>query len=510
MPAMTLLDPPRDPATLTEAAATTATAGAPPASPAADLGIGPRVRGLLSFRGRHRILHLTWFAFFLTFVTWFNFAPFAGTIAATFGLGKPQLATLAICNVALTVPARLLIGMALDRFGPRRVYAVILVYAAVPSLLFATAHSFGMLVVSRLAMSLVGAGFVVGIRMVAEWFPPEEVGTAEGVYGGWGNFGSAAGAFVLPIVAGAVGGGAGWRWAVGATGVMAAAYGLYYLRAVTDTPEGRPYATPKRQGALEVTHPRAVWGLVGLTLPLTGVLALIAWRVWRVSVISTSTLWILLAGVGLLTAVQLRQAIAVNRPALAGAYDPDDTYPLRSVALLSVAYFCSFGSELAVVSMLPLFFADTWGLGPAMAGATASGFAFMNLMARPAGGMLSDVLGSRRRTLVTLLAGLSVGYGAMALLGPAWPVPVAVAVTMLCSFFVQSSEGAVFAIVPLVKRRVSGQIAGIAGAYGNLGAVCFLTALVYVSPQAFFLLIGAVSVVGAVACRWLPEPDGQP
>ena len=29
-------------------------------------------------------------------------------------------------------------------------------------------------------------------------------------------------------------------------------YGVYYLRAVTDTPEGRTYARPRRQGALEV------------------------------------------------------------------------------------------------------------------------------------------------------------------------------------------------------------------------------------------------------------------
>lgn len=500
MPDMSLLDPTVD---------DDATVAGAIASSIDSPTVGDRIAGLWSFSGRHRVLHLTWFAFFLTFVAWFNFAPFAGTIAASFGLGKTQLATLAICNVALTVPARLLIGMALDRFGPRRVYGAILVYAAVPSLLFATANSFSMLIVSRLAMSLVGAGFVVGIRMVAEWFPPSEVGTAEGIYGGWGNFGSAAGAFGLPIAAGIVGGPAGWRWAVGLTGVVAACYGLYYLRAVTDTPAGQTFVRPRRQGALEVTHPSAVWGLVGLSLPLTGVLALIAWRVWRVEVLSTSTLWFLLAGVVLLTVVQLRQIIAVNRLALDDAYPPEDTYPLRSVAVLSVAYFCSFGSELAVVSMLPLFFAETWGLGPAVAGATASGYAFMNLVARPAGGMLSDVLGSRRKTLVFLLAGLSAGYGAMALLGSSWPLPLAIAVTMLCSFFVQSSEGAVFAIVPLVKRRVSGQIAGIAGAYGNLGAVCFLTALVYVSPQAFFLLIGAASVVGTLVCRWLPEPTPE-
>ena len=48
---------------------------------------------------------------------------------------------------------------------------------------------------------LIGAGFVVGIRMVSEWFAPADLGTAEGVYGGWGNFGASAAAFGLPALA---------------------------------------------------------------------------------------------------------------------------------------------------------------------------------------------------------------------------------------------------------------------------------------------------------------------
>ncbi|HEX6419915.1 MAG TPA: MFS transporter, partial [Acidimicrobiales bacterium] len=147
-----------------------------------------RVRGLWSFQGRHRVLHLTWFAFFLSFVVWFDFAPFANTIKDELGLTDAEIKTIGLCNVALTVPARIFIGMALDRWGPRRVYAAILMFAVVPNTLFAVATTFEMLVLSRLALSVVGAGFVVGIRMVSEWFPPRELGTAEGVYGGWGNF----------------------------------------------------------------------------------------------------------------------------------------------------------------------------------------------------------------------------------------------------------------------------------------------------------------------------------
>ena len=39
-----------------------------------------------SLNGRYRTLHLTWFAFFLTFVVWFNLAPLATTVKADLGL----------------------------------------------------------------------------------------------------------------------------------------------------------------------------------------------------------------------------------------------------------------------------------------------------------------------------------------------------------------------------------------------------------------------------------------
>ena len=469
-------------------------------------GAAGRVKGLWSFRGKYRTLHLTWFAFFLSFVVWFNFAPFANTIAEDLGLTGEQKLTIGLCNIALTVPARIFIGMALDRWGPRRVFATILLFAAIPNTIFAMSSSFNTLVFSRLALSVVGAGFVVGIRMVSEWFPPSEVGTAEGVYGGWGNFGSAAAAFSLPILANVIG---GWRWSILATGLIAAAYGLYYLTAVTDTPEGVSYARPRRQGALEVTSRAAVFGLAALTVPLNAVLALIAWRIWRVDVISTP---VFVGVLVVIAAVFIAQEVAVfrvNKPALRNEYAPSEQYPMRSVAVLCISYFATFGSELAVVSTLPTFFADTWGLGPGLAGIAASGFAFMNLAARPVGGIMSDLLGSRRKTLTALIVGLLVGYVLLSTVGEAWPWALAVVACMFCSFFVQAGEGAVFAIVPLVKKRVSGQIAGMAGAYGNVGAVCFLTIGLFVSTRVFFLSIAGAAVVALLASLFMVEPNAS-
>jgi NNP family nitrate/nitrite transporter-like MFS transporter len=235
-------------------------------------------------------------------------------------------------------------------------------------------------------------------------------------------------------------------------------------------------------------------------------------RVWGAGVIGATGLTIGLAATTAILVSQLIAIVRVNRAALTDpeAYSPAERYPFRSVAVLSVAYLCTFGAELAVVTMLPAFYATTWGLGPALAGLAASSAAFMNLVTRPAGGLLSDIFGDRRRTLAVLLAGVAVGYLAMATLGPAWPVPLAILLSLVCSGFGQASNGAVYAIVPLVTKRVSGQIAGIAGAYGNIGGVLFLTALTVVGPRWFFVLISATAVVALVATRWLVVPAPAP
>jgi len=157
--------------------------------------------------------------------------------------------------------------------------------------------------------------------------------------------------------------------------------------------------------------------------------------------------------------------------------------------------------------MLPLFFADVFSLDMVYAGLLASLYAFMNLMSRPGGGWLSDKFG-RKKTLLILTAGLALGYFAMSTIDSSWPLVLAVITAMACSFFVQAGEGAVFAAVPLIKRRLTGQIAGMTGAYGNVGAVVYLTVLSLVSYQTFFLVIAATAVLGFVTLLLMEEPKG--
>lgn len=466
---------------------------------------------LWSFHDKFRILHLTWIAFFISFVVWFNHAPLLGSIRDAFDLTEQQVKALLIINVAITIPARIIVGMMVDKLGPKLMFSSLLGIAGVLCLIFAAADNYDQLALSRFLLGFVGAGFVVGTRMIGEWFPAKQVGFAQGIYAGWGNFGSAAAAMALPALALAVGGDNGWRYAVGSTGVVALVYAVIYYLSVHNTPKGSTYFKPKKTGALEVTSKGDFIFYLVMNIPLYLALAVLAWK------LSPTGLALLSAGfvnsvyffLAATYAYQCYRVFQINRDIFAKPVAEIHRYKFKQVALLQLTYLVTFGSELAVVSMLPLYFRDVFGLSQVVAGMLGGSFAFIVLFARPGGGFISDKLG-RRRTLGISLAGTTAGYLLMASINPQWPLLVAVAAIIGCGLFVHAGNGAVFAMVPLIKRRMTGQIAGMAGAYGNVGGVVFLTVLSFVSPQVFFLVIAAsAAVVWLAVYFFLDEPHGQ-
>lgn len=466
---------------------------------------------LFSFSGKTRTLHLTWFAFFLSFFVWFNHAPLMASIREVMGLTDQQVKALLILNVALTIPARIIIGMLVDKLGPRIVYSALLAVSSLICFGFAFSNTYEQMAIMRFLLGFVGAGFVIGIRMIAEWFPAKQLGVAEGIYGGWGNFGSAAAALSLPTVALLFGGDEGWRYAIAATGLIALIYSFVFYAMARNTPKGSTYFKPKKTGGMEVTSKGDLILYLVMNIPLYVALAVLNWKLGPDNLNMLDAVYANMV-YGLLTITYIYQTFhifRVNKHIFDKPVPEIERYKFKQVAVLNLAYLATFGSELAVVSMLPLFFMDTFELSAVMAGVLASGYAFMNLVARPSGGLVSDKFG-RKRTLIVLLGGLIVGYFLMSQISGQWPLVLAVVVTMICSFFVQSGEGAVFAMVPLIKRRMTGQIAGMTGAYGNVGAVIFLTVLSFVSPQVFFLFIAGIAVITLVAVTlFLEEPKGH-
>ena len=466
---------------------------------------------LFSFSGRIKILHLTWLAFFISFMIWFNHAPLMLMIMETVHLTAPEVNIILLLNVASTIPARIITGILVDRFGARISYSALLGLCSLPCFAFALADSFEQLAWSRFFLGFIGAGFVVGIRIIGDWFPSSQVGIAEGIYGGWGNLGSAVGVVVLPGLALFFGGEQGWRYAIAATGLLALIYSVLYYRNVEDTPPNCPYSKPKHTGAMEVASIHDLFLYIVTTVPLYAAMSLLGWRLSDSETGLLSGLWLLALNVviWLLFFLHAYKMVDINAERLSRPLASIHHYRFKQVTVLSLAYFMAFGSKLAVVSMLPIFFfttySDTQPISLIDAGLLASTFIGMNLIARPAGGWFSDKIG-RKISLLLSMVGMALGYYGMSFISSGWPLAATVLVTVLCSVFVQAAEGAVFAIVPLIKRDMTGQIAGMVGAYGNAGAIFFLTLLTFVTPATFFMSLAASALALFGIVQFLDEP----
>ena len=482
-----------------------------------------------------RTLHYTWIAFFLTFFVWFNMAPLKTAMVESFDfLTGKNFKSLLLCNVALTIPARIVVGALVDKYGPRVVFSGLMVITIVPGLMFAFGTSFTQLVISRLLLSSIGAGFVIGIKMTANWFPPKHIGRAEGFYAGWGNFGSAAAAGLIPFIGlTLLQGEMGWRWAMAISSILTALYGVFYYFKVRDHPDSETRVKDKKK-ASSIMPVSSYSGLVQYlfwTVPLYAALGLLARNLQKQvihgeNMYSMNIMYLIFGILGAFFLYKVYGILKFNLPRLKAGIPEEEKFPFSSVGALNMTYFANFGAELAVVSMLPFFFESTFKISPQMAGLVAGSFAVINLIARPLGGYLSDKMNSRKRTMLMYMIGISIGFALMGLIskyGPVvdgeqtlvpmfegtWWLVVAVIMTMFCSMFVQGAEGATFAMIPAIKKDLTGRIAGMAGAYGNVGAVTYLFILSMVDAKTFFFVLAAGAAVSFIWCSIaLKEPKG--
>jgi NNP family nitrate/nitrite transporter-like MFS transporter len=435
-------------------------------------------------KAESKILSFATVAFFITFIIWFNLPP----LALEMGLTVDEIKKLLLLNVALTIPARVLVGMLVDKYGPKIMYSGLLALSGVLAIVFTFATTYEWMAVIRALQGITGAGFVIGIRLVSEWYSHKNIGLAEGLYGGFGNFGSAAAAMTLPTLSAFFG---GWEAAMIATGIVAIVYsGIFYMN-VTDLPSGAVYHRPVGSPLLPTATKTDLTMYVAMLFAMYASLALIVYK------LDGSLLFygILLAGF-----IAHSKTCFKNHGMVKG-----NEYKMKQVGILSLAYMASFGSGLAVISILPLYFLEVFSLTATEAGLVASSYAVMNLVSRATGGNLSDKYG-RKRVLTILLLLAGVGYSVMANMVE-YGLLVSIIITMIVAFAEQASEGSTFASVPLIKKSLTGQVAGTVGSFGTMGAVIFLSLYTFLDAEViFYVLSGTALVVGVLALVFFEEP----
>ena len=396
-------------------------------------GRATRVRLLDFHSAPMRAFHLSWMAFFVSFVAWFGIAPLMAVVRDDLKLSKAQVGNTVIASVAITIFARLLTGWLCDRFGPRRTYATLLVLGALPVMGIGLAHSYHSFLIFRLAIGLIGASFVVTQYHTSVMFSRSVVGTANAITAGWGNLGGGVTQWVMPLLFGAlVGLGVdkflGWRLAMLVPGAFLFLTGIAYFLLTEDTPDGGPFV-PRVGG-------RVFWE------------AAADYRVW---------LLFLLYGACF--------GVEITVDNVAALYFKDSFHVTLGLA----------GFLASLIGMMNLFARALGGIAGDWAGSR------WGLTGR-----------SRLLGLTIFVEGLfMVLFSRLRVLAPA------TAAFLLFGLFVCMACGVTFAVVPLIRPRAIGSVSGIVGAGGNLGAVlaALLFKSESLTGANAFLILGSIVVV---------------
>ncbi|WP_101294112.1 MFS transporter [Halegenticoccus soli] len=367
-----------------------------------------------------RTLALATAAFNLSFLIWFSFAPFTGPIADEFGLSLTDLGVLASAAIWSAPPGRVLVGWLSDRYGAPTVFSVVLGYVGVFSAASAFATTYETFFALRLVVASAGITFVIGVQHVAQWFPEEQLGTAEGVYAGIGNAGAAAGALVLPRLFGSWNGplfSTGWRAAFFYTGVAALVMAVLYRLL------GEDAATDERAE--------------------------------RASESATLSSW-------------LHTATRYGVVALALGYVMSFGLEISMNGWLPTYFREGFGSDLVVASTFAATFSLAAGLLRPIGGYVS------DRIARRERNVLPVFPGRyREQWTVVCLCGIVVSLVGLTLAGQTGSVALTVAAGFLVGTACAFSEGAIFAQVPAMFPNRSGAAAGVVGGIGTFGGIGF-------------------------------------
>jgi sugar phosphate permease len=155
-------------------------------------------------------------------------------------LGPADLGMLTSAYFIAFGAVQLPLGLALDRFGPRRVEAALLLVAAAGAAVFAAGDTIGMLAIGRGMIGLgVSACLMAAFKSFAQWFPLERQASLTG----WIMTSGTLGALVASAPLDAVLQFASWRQVFYGLAVITAGVCLWIYLRVPDKPSSAPVQT---------------------------------------------------------------------------------------------------------------------------------------------------------------------------------------------------------------------------------------------------------------------------
>lgn len=146
--------------------------------------------------------------FFLSILLRYVNAVIAKDLASDFALGPAELGLLTSVYFLVFAAFQIPLGVLLDRFGPRRVLSLLLVFACAGALVFGIAQGVATLALGRALLGLGVSGCLMGsIKAFTLWFPLSRLATLNGWILAIGALGAVSATAPVEAIAGSF----GWR-----------------------------------------------------------------------------------------------------------------------------------------------------------------------------------------------------------------------------------------------------------------------------------------------------------
>lgn len=449
------------------------------------------------------------------------------TIKKDLQLTDVQVANSNIVSLVATLFLRFATGPLCDQFGARSVFLSLLFVGCVPVGLAPLVKSANGLYVARFFLGVLGAAFVPCQVWCTGFFDRNVVGSANALAGGWGNAGGGITYFIMPAVFDSLVAHRGlspstaWRVTFVVPLVCLIACGLGMLLLCPDSPVGRwserdariqenLHSLRLKSGSTDVDS--------GTVTPTDNYSSTDEEKGGKNTAPSS------IDGIAQQAALDIAQGETVVKPQLR------DTLAILASpqTIFHVAtYACSFGGELAINAILSSYYKLNFPhLNQTTASNYAAIFGFLNVVTRPLGGLVSDLLYTRLGRRLWLKKGWITVCGLLTgtllvVIGRVDPseangtgIGAMVGLITLMAVFHEAGNGANFALVPHVHPAANGIVSGVTGAGGNLGGVVFAVVFRFMNhgkgyAKAFWV-IGAIQIALNLAVCWIsPLPKGQ-
>jgi MFS family permease len=160
-------------------------------------------------RSRWVILGVCLLGFMQVHIHRVGFAPLIPTFMGDLGITYAAAATIMTAYFWTYAAAQVPVGVLADRLGPRRMMLTFLSLLVVGAIAFPLSRDYTQSLVTRALIGLGAAGiWLPGLRLIHEWFPPQERGRATGLFSSGGGLGGTMGLVLVPVLAEHL----GWRW----------------------------------------------------------------------------------------------------------------------------------------------------------------------------------------------------------------------------------------------------------------------------------------------------------